>query len=310
MAITNRGSATRTNTISSSAWTSQQRISNTDEYHFLVGMDKSKRYLIDSRADADTHPPQGIDGGDRLAIWVIDMQTMEERRLTDPKVHSEGDSFSPDAEWIVFLRRAEEGEQLDIYKIRRDGTELTQLTDTEYKTEGDPAWSNDETRIVFTEIDGLSEDPRFVLKTMNPDGGDVKILYDGGPGVPVPGVWPPGNYDPSWSPDDEWIVFERAVQVNQEDPENFGSGHWHIFKVRADGSQVVDLSLLGGHTDRAEYLPSFSPDGALIVYGSIYEAPNIEDSHGDIFVMDAEAGVAKRLTYSPYADMGPVFIGR
>jgi Tol biopolymer transport system component len=258
-------------------------------------MDKSKRYLIDSRADADTHPPQGIDGGDRLAIWVIDMQTMEERRLTDPKVHSEG---------------AEEGEQLDIYKIRRDGTELTQLTDTEYKTEGDPAWSNDETRIVFTEIDGLSEDPRFVLKTMNPDGGDVKILYDGGPGVPVPGVWPPGNYDPSWSPDDEWIVFERAVQVNQEDPENFGSGHWHIFKVRADGSQVVDLSLLGGHTDRAEYLPSFSPDGALIVYGSIYEAPNIEDSHGDIFVMDAEAGVAKRLTYSPYADMGPVFIGR
>jgi Tol biopolymer transport system component len=147
--------------------------------------------------------------------------------------------------------------------------------------------------------------PRFILKTMDVYGGDVKTVYDGGPGVAIKNVWPPGNYDATWSPNDRWIVFERAVE---DTGGNAGSGIWHIFKVKTDGSRIVDLSLKGGHTDRAEYLPSFSSDGKRIVIGSIYEGTKSEDSHIDIFTMDAKDGTLSRLTRHPANDMFPAWI--
>jgi Tol biopolymer transport system component len=284
------------------------RLTFTNEFHFIMGIDRSRRYIVTSRAEEDTDQPPGLGDEDRRSLWLLDLETKEEKRLTGPKYHAEGDSFSPDGEWIVFLMRVEGEEQLDIYKIRRDGSELTKFTDTKTIIEGDPTWSNDGTKIVFTSLDFSSPDvetPRFLLKTMDTDGKNIKTVYDGSEGVTIPGAWPPGNYDPSWSPDDEWIVFERAFEATGG---NFGSGNWHILKVRKDGSEVVDLSLAGGHTDRAEYLPSYSPDGQFIVFGSIYQAEDLKQSHNDIFIMDTDGGSLKRLTHNPVSDMYPVWI--
>ena len=275
-------------------------------HHFILGMDNSRRYIVASRAEHDTDPPKGLGDEDRRALWVLDLQTKQETRLTDPRNHAEGDSFSPDGEWIVFLMKIEGEGQLDIYKIRRDGSDLTRLTNTQTATEGDPCWSNDGNEIVFTYIDQTT--PRFILKSMNSDGNNVQVIYDGGEGIEVPDVWPAGNYDPSWSPNDQWIVFERATQYTEADPENFGSGIWHIFKVRRNSTDITDLSQAGGHTDRAEYLPSYSPDGEFIIFGSIYEAEDPQQSHSDIFKMDANGGLLTRLTDNPASDMYPVWI--
>jgi Tol biopolymer transport system component len=70
----------------------------------------------------------------------------------------------------------------------------------------------------------------------------------------------------------------------------------------------VDLSLAGEHADKAEYLPSFSPDGKYIVFGSIHEAKIPRNSHNAIFRMDTNGGSLKRLTKHPYACMYPVWI--
>jgi Tol biopolymer transport system component len=115
-------------------------------------------------------------------------------------------------------------------------------------------------------------------------------------GVPIPGFWPPGNYDPSWSPDDQWIIFGRTVE---DTGGNAGIGIWHIFRVQPIGDGLEDLSLAGGHNDRAEYLPSYSPDGESIVFGSIYESANPDESHVDIFTMDANGGSLVRLVWIP-----------
>ena len=90
--------------------------------------------------------------------------------------------------------------------------------------------------------------------------------------------------------------------------QNWGSGIWHIFKVRRDGGELVDLSLAGNHTDRAEYLPSFSPQGTHILFGSLYEANTSEESHNDVFMMNADGGSLTRLTFSEASDMFPVWI--
>lgn len=112
-------------------------------------------------------------------------------------------------------------------------------------------------------------------------------------------------HNPSWSPDQQWIVFGRAVKSSGE---NWGSGIWHIFKVGRDGSGLVDLSLAAGHTDKADYLPSFSADGKFIVFGSVYQAKNPRESHIDIFRMDSNGGSLKRLTNHPRNDMYPIWI--
>ena len=281
------------------------RITFTKRHHLLIEMDHSRRYIVATCAAEDTHKPKGLGHEDRRSLWVYDLKKKIAVRLTDPRYYAEGDSFSPDGQWIVFLMKLGDKKQTDIYKIRRDGSKLAQLTNTPMVLEGDPSWSNDGERIVFTSMDVRSPNPRFVLKTMDVNGREIKTVYDGGPGIEIKGAWPAGNYDPTWSPDDRWIVFERAVEATGG---NAGSGNWHIFKIKADGSMLQDLSLAGGHADRAEYLPSFSPDGKWITFGSIYEARNPLESHIDIFTMDSSGGSLKRLTDHPKDDMGPVWI--
>jgi Tol biopolymer transport system component len=280
------------------------RLTFTKEHHFLVAMDRSRQYIVASRVVEDTAPPSGLSDEDRKSIWLLDLKNKEEFRLTDLRNHAEGRSFSPDSEWIVFLMKKDDKGQVDIYKIRRDGSGLKNLTNTPFATEGDPAWSLDGKTIAFTYLDADSK--RFLLKKMDVNGGNVKTVYDGGPG-PSNRVFPAGNYDPAWSPDNQWLVFERAVKSGKE---NWGSGFWHIFKVRRDGSEIKDLSLAGGHADRAEYLPSFSPDGNSIVFGSLFEAKNPQQSHNDIFIMDGNGSVLKRLTFdtSESHNMFPIWI--
>jgi len=280
------------------------RLTFTKEHHFLTAVDRSRRYIVTSRAVEDTARPEGLGDEDRKAMWLLDLKEKEEIRLTDPRNHAEGRSFSPDGEWIVFLMKKDDKGQVDIYKVRRDSSSLTNLTDTPYASEGDPAWSPDGNAIVYTYLDANSR--RFLLKTMDENGKNVKTIYDGGPGVSTR-VYPPGNYDPAWSRDGKWIVFERAVKSGKD---NWGSGIWHIFKVRSDGSEVKDLSVTGKHADRAEYLPSFSPDGKHIVFGSIYEARDSHQSHNDIFIMDSNGDSLRRLTTDTptTSNMFPVWI--
>ena len=277
----------------------QKRLTFTNEHHFIMRIDNSKRYIVTSVSERDTNKPAGLGDEDRRTLWLIDLQTKEERRLTDIDNSAEGRTFSPNGEWIVFTMKVKGEDQLDLYKIKIDGTSLTKLTDTKTSIESDPAWSNNGDKISFSYLDGLDENIRFTINKMDVDGGNIEVVHDNLKSVWVPGIWPPGSYDSSWSPDDEWLVFESIIEYNSDDPENFGSGMAHIFKVKSDGSESIDLSLVGGHADRAEYLPSYSPDGKWIVFGSIYKANPLENSHSDIFKMNSETGISTRLTYGP-----------
>ena len=281
------------------------RITHSDVHHFLVGIDPQKRYLVATRAVEDTNLPAGLGDEDMKSLWVIDLETGEETRLTEEGVHAEGKSFSPDGEWIVFWMQKNSSRASDIYKIRRDGTELIQLTHTEDVYGFDPAWSNDGESIVFTSFD--LKIGRSILKSMDSDGGNPRVVFDGGEGIATP-LFPAGNYDPSWSPDDNWIVFTRAVSFDSEiGGENTGAGVWNIFKVRSDGTDVKNLSEENTQANAANYLPSFSLDSRHILFSSRHSLPDQEMLPVDIYSMTATGGSAKKLTNSKnaiYFDMG------
>jgi TolB protein len=90
-------------------------------------------------------------------------------------------------------------------------------------------------------------------------------------------------YEPSYSPDGQWIVFES----HPLDVETHGA----IYKVRADGSGLKQLT--DGTGDDRE--PNWSPAGDLIVFQSHARTPN----DIDLWVMTSDGTGIRNLTQSP-----------
>ena len=124
-----------------------------------------------------------------------------------------------------------------VFVVDADGSDEQRLTDHEEMT-GDPAWSPDGTRIVFT---SQSEQGIFVMELKG--GAPRRLTRFGGS-------------DPAWSPDGERILFTR----------HFESSH-QIFTIGADGVDQRQLTYDGGAD------PVWSPDGdhiAFTLHGDLY----------------------------------------
>lgn len=275
------------------------RITNSGYHHHIFGISPNKRYIVASRTTEDMNGDGKINDSDasQKSVQLLDLQTKIELQLSPTGTVAEGRTFSPDGEWVAFWMLAEGESQSDIYIIGINGTGLTNLSNTlgVEQNEYDPAWSNDGTRIAYNKYN--TSTGRMTLNVMNSDGSNQQVIFDSTEGADTP-LFPKGAYDPSWSPDDEWITFDKATQFTG-DGENLTAGVWHIYKIASDGSgSAIDMSEAGSHDNRAEYLPSFSPDGSQIVYSSrYYDSADLENAHIDIFVMDATTGeVESRLT--------------
>jgi Tol biopolymer transport system component len=87
-------------------------------------------------------------------------------------------TWSPDSEWIAFSRDHGSDPYVDIYKIKRDGTEVTAVTELNELAEN-PVWGADG-RILFMHNEGLAVVPS--------EGGDVEHLTPTKTGLPY--WWP------------------------------------------------------------------------------------------------------------------------
>ena len=115
----------------------------------VIGVDGSEPEVIVSEPPGLHAEPVWSSDGRSLAyrsvraenhdVYVIDLETREERRLTDDPYLDGEPEWSPDDQWIVF-KSYREFPNSDIYIMRRDGSDVRRLT-TDPDSDVYPVWA-------------------------------------------------------------------------------------------------------------------------------------------------------------------------
>ncbi len=160
-------------------------------------------------------------------LMVISADGSDQKQLTNAiKINNEVKPvWSPDGQQIAFVVNGEfigQDQTSEIYVINADGTNLHQLTNTG-GVNLIPQWSPDGKQLVFYgyavgafDDIGSTTSLRTEVFRMNADGSDLTNLTNS------IGL----DYQPSWSPDGNWIVYAST----QEGP--------GIYIMRSDGTDV------------------------------------------------------------------------
>lgn len=206
-------------------------------------------------------------------IWVLDRFGKGRTKLIGGGNFDGTPAWSPDGKKLAFRRliHGPYGDVGRIFVVNRDGTGLRQLTpeptdNTRNPFDGDPSWSPDGTRVLFSrsgEMSFINVDGTGLVSTgvigdspsWSRDGTHIayQSINGGNEGIWVMDmsftphqVTTPVQADqmPRWSPDGTQLVFAR-VEV----------GVFHLYKMGADGSGVTKLST----SVKSDAWPSWSP---------------------------------------------------
>ncbi len=161
-------------------------------------------------------------------------------------------SWSNDGNWVVFTN--DNTTQVDLYMIRPDGNNLTQLT-SDINLDSYPDWSNDDSLILFIRDNEIY--------TYNISSTAITQLVIFGPAGT--------NRSPHYSPDGTSIVFTRD--------EGLGDGY-DIWTANSDGSSPVEEAALNTNFDEVE--PVWSRTGTAIVYISNRSGSNLIYDNGSL----------------------------
>ena len=196
------------------------------------------------------------DGSEEL--YIMNADGSDVTRLTDTGGHISYDHrWSPDGRRIAFA--SDQSGNYEIYVMNADGSGLTQLTHSD-RDDYNLAWSPDGQRIAFVShrpadlvlpgalsrmriygSDSAQMLGNFDICLVNSDGSGLTRLTDDA-----------GNdFNPSWSPDGQSIVF-----ISDRD------GDSDIYTVDSDGSGLTRLT----HSREREMFPSWSPDDQHIIF--------------------------------------------
>ena len=224
-----------------------------DEYMPAFSPDgKSLAFVTERTRGGMMLPPVQASGSDpsSAAIYLMDIDGRNQRPLIDIDGAQRAPVFSPDGQSIAFESKAptdgnesapgdvDNNDTLEIYIIRTDGTNKTQLTHNDVD-DGHPTWAPDGKRIAFTSMVG----DIYQIAIVGVAGGKAKQLTFSNA----------SHYQPTFSPDGKRIIYVSNAH-----------NHYTLWMMDADGTNKTQLTNHVG----AHFEPSLSQDGRTLVFSS------------------------------------------
>lgn len=156
----------------------------------------------------------------KFTLWMIDLETERISRILEEfKGSSALPNFSPTAPLVAFTGKKTMG--WDVYMFDRRKKELTKLTEGGKACR--PHFSRDGARVAY--VSGRA-DGNGDIWLMNPDGtGKIRLTERD----------ETADYFPSWSPDEEFIVFSSSLE------HRIDRGNWSLFLVKIKTKEVFPL---------------------------------------------------------------------
>jgi Tol biopolymer transport system component len=192
----------------------------------------------------------------------------------DPSFNLGCGDVSPDGRSIVVEGFTADGSQNGIYLVRAsDGGGLRVVSESAPgESIGDPIFSPDGTRIAFFRTKAaFGPQGAGALFTVDVDGSNLRRITP----------WGGAFMDQSWSPDGQWIIYQRPYGV--------------LTMVHPDGSGPHDVPLTLPPGSGAQN-PSGSPDGAWIVFSLAH------DGTANIYIVRPDGTSLTRVTTAPSVD--------
>jgi len=220
---------------------------NYDIYYLDLASGRETR-LTDHPAD-DTYPVVSPDGGQiafqsertgSYEIYVMDINGDNLRRLTHNAVWDRLPAWSPDGQWIIYSSDTREDGNLDLFRVRADGTgqELTVLTNGQRNSH--PRYSPDGRYVVFTS--GAQDDATtWEIARLDTETDEVLLLTNNDV----------RDASPSFSPDGAQVIYITGPDADAS-----------VVTMPAEGGEPSPLLDETGY----EWGAYFSPDGAYVIF--------------------------------------------
>lgn len=134
----------------------------------------------------------------KVNIFTIPVAGGPDVALTDLTVPNDGPEYSPDGHWIWFNSELASPGHAQIFKMRTDGSEVTQVTFDE-RVNWFPHFAPDGQSIVYLSYppgtQGHPADKDVILRFMRPDGSGIRDIdnFNGGQGTINVNSWAPDS---------------------------------------------------------------------------------------------------------------------
>ncbi len=181
--------------------------------------------------------------GENWDIYIRLLDATHAVRLTDDPAGENAPVFSPDGQWVAFMRYTAEGCQL--YRVAVVGAPTERLGACSGNIYPDLAWSPDGAWLAFSSRD--SEGDAFGITLIGiDDGRSVEVTR------PAATNW--GDHDPVFSPDGKSIVFTRSASEGIQD----------LYRVSLETRQETRLTFDGRNISGLDMMPG----GNLVLFAS------------------------------------------
>lgn len=221
--------------------------------------------------------------GDHRGVFSFDVATGEVAPLTDGTDPVLWAAWSPDGSRLASIEERP-GPRYAVVISEADGSRPVTIVEEDATGAVGPdlidlSWSPDGSRIAYSGRTVEGGVARRTILIVNADGSGAPVVLDG--------LWT----SVSWSPDGERLLVEGFPHKGHE-------GQFDLYTIRPDGSDAVQLT----DDEAAEHEPSWSPDGARIVFatGESYVSQ-------DVYAMNADGSDVRRLTDWEGLDFVPVW---